>query len=384
MRLSTLALAHIARRPGKAVVLLLGLGVGVATVVGVLAVAWTMERAVNEQLRASGLRAVISPANREWTFTYAGLPVGPGVNYQAAELPPDTPARLAEAGGTDVVAPKLLALTPGPRGDDVLAVGVEWGPERELRPYWRVQGAYPGDSSEVVVGSHLAALWGIRPGGKVLLFGRACLVSGVLDETGQEEDGLVFFSLAELRGLTGRPEAVTFVEVRVPGDSSEQVAWLARAARLLPDAEVTPVRSVEQARLGLLERVKALAPLVALVATLGGALLVGATELAAARERTREVGILRALGYREAHVLRVFLAEVVILGTGAAWVGYGAGLAAARFLLPLLDPASGAVGWYPRLGLAAWAGSIVVTVAAGYFPARQAARTDPAEALRYF
>lgn len=72
MSLSALALSHLRRRPGRAAILLLGLTVGVAMVTGSLAMAWTMEKEIGEELRASGIRAIISPARQEWSFTYAG------------------------------------------------------------------------------------------------------------------------------------------------------------------------------------------------------------------------------------------------------------------------------------------------------------------------
>lgn len=379
MTLTELALCHLKRRPGRAVILLLGLGVSVATVVGLLAITLTMEKQLGEELRSSGVRVVISPARQEWNFTYAGFPVGPGLSYQVADLPADTCTRLETVDDIDLVAPKLLELAAGPLGDEVLVVGVEWEAERKMRPYWQVRGAYPQGEGEVLLGSHLGELWGIGPGGGVSLLGRQYRVAGVLEETGQEEDGLLFLSLEELRRRLGRPGALTFVEARAP----YRVDLADRLAELLPEAEVSLVRNVGEARLALLEQIRSLVPLVTVVAAMAGALLVAAMEFSAVRERTREVGILRALGYRQRRVLQVFLVEVLILSTGAAVVGYGVGLAAARILLSLLDPSSGMMGLYPQLGLLVWAGAVAVGLLGAYFPARHSSCLDPARALRF-
>ncbi|MEW5934262.1 MAG: hypothetical protein AB1816_11845, partial [Bacillota bacterium] len=110
MTRTSLALCHLRRRPGRALLLLLGLAAAVATVVGLLAITGTMESALGEELRAGAARVVITPPRQEWDFTYAGFAVGPGLSYGMADLPADTVPRVQEAGGIDLVAPKLLEL----------------------------------------------------------------------------------------------------------------------------------------------------------------------------------------------------------------------------------------------------------------------------------
>ncbi len=373
-----IALCHLRRRPGHALLLLLGLAAAVAAVVGLLAITGTMESALGEELRASAVRVVITPPRQEWDFTYAGFAVGPGLSYGMADLPADTLPRVQEAGGTDLVAPKLLELISGPEGD-TLAVGVDWEAERNMRTYWQVRGRYPEGDDEVLLGSHLAGLWGAGPGSQVRLWDRTYRVAGVLEESGKEEDGVLFLSLAELRRRVNRPGGLTFVEVRVaPG--ADPVGHL---AALLPGAEITAIRTEGEARMAILGQIRAMVPLVAALAAMAGCLLVGAAEASSVRDRTREVGVLRALGYGQRDVLEIFLVEVLILGSGAALAGYAGGMALARFLLPVLDPASPTVGWHPRLGLLAWVATVAVALISAYLPARRSSRIDPVRALRF-
>ncbi|MEW5934896.1 MAG: ABC transporter permease, partial [Bacillota bacterium] len=272
----------------------------------------------------------------------------------------------------------LLELIPGPEGD-TLVVGVDWEAERKMRTYWQVRGKYPEADDEVLLGSHLAELWRAVPGSQVRLWDRTYRVAGVLEESGKEEDGVLFLSLAELRRRVKRPEGLTFVELRAaPGADAA-----GRLAALLPGAEITAIRTEGEARMAILAQIRAMVPLVAALAAMAGCLLVGAVEAASVRDRTREVGILRALGYGERDVLEIFLLEVLILGSGAALVGYAGGTALARFLLPVLDPASPAVGWHPRLGLLAWVATVAVALISAYLPARRSSRIDPVRALRF-
>lgn len=73
------------------------------------------------------IRAVVSPARQEWGLAYGGLPVAPAA-YQMAHLPEGALARLGEMASAELetAAPKLLELTTGPDGEEVLAVGVDW------------------------------------------------------------------------------------------------------------------------------------------------------------------------------------------------------------------------------------------------------------------
>jgi putative ABC transport system permease protein len=119
---------------------------------------------------------------------------------------------------------------------------------------------------------------------------------------------------------------------------------------------------------------------------LGGiSLLVGAVGILtimtiAVRERTAEIGLLRALGARRRQVVAVFLAEAVALSAVGGIAGLVLGYGSARLLsgaLPAL-PTHTPVVYVALAELLA----VVIGLAAGVVPARHAARLDPIEALR--
>jgi len=106
-------------------------------------------------------------------------------------------------------------------------------------------------------------------------------------------------------------------------------------------------------------------------------------------ERTREIGIMKALGARNRDVGRLFLAEAAAIGALGGVVGLAGGFLVGR----LLDAAARGIfdipEWVSLFHVSPWlaAGSVVfsiiVSVLAGTLPARRAARLDPVEALRY-
>ena len=119
---------------------------------------------------------------------------------------------------------------------------------------------------------------------------------------------------------------------------------------------------------------------VAAIAMIVGGIGIANTMLVSVRERVREIGTRKAIGARRRDIGRQFLVEAVIVSLGGAVIGIVLGLL-------LTGPVGSAVNvtatpsWQ---GVAlAFGSALVVGVLAGYFPAQQAARLDPVEALRY-
>jgi hypothetical protein len=110
--------------------------------------------------------------------------------------------------------------------------------------------------------------------------------------------------------------------------------------------------------------------------------------LAAVRERRREIGILKAVGARDRDVLRTFLIEAGVMGALGGLIGTVLGLALARLVAVVVNGyltsqglAGVHVGIPYLLGLSAVAGSVILALLAGTFPARRAARLPAREAV---
>ncbi|HSV67991.1 MAG TPA: ABC transporter permease [Mycobacteriales bacterium] len=119
---------------------------------------------------------------------------------------------------------------------------------------------------------------------------------------------------------------------------------------------------------------------IAAIALVVGGIGIANTMLVSVRERVREIGTRKAIGARRRDIGRQFLVEAVIVSLGGALVGVLAGVLAT-------GPVGRAVNVPAHPSLAgiglAFGSALVVGVAAGYWPARQASALDPVEALRH-
>ena len=122
---------------------------------------------------------------------------------------------------------------------------------------------------------------------------------------------------------------------------------------------------------------------VSAVLVLVGCLVVLVTMMGSVRERTAEIGIFRAMGFRRSHVIRIVFLEAGILSTMAGILGYLAGFGAVKIGLPFLTGSNGiGVVFDPMLAAGAISVAVTMGLAASTYPALLAARIDPSDALR--
>jgi putative ABC transport system permease protein len=113
-----------------------------------------------------------------------------------------------------------------------------------------------------------------------------------------------------------------------------------------------------------------------------GTLVVLTTMLGAVAERRQEIGLFRALGFRQRHVMRIILSEAALVSLGGGILGWLVGMGTVVVLAPRLVNVTAPVGWNPWLALGAVGGALIVGLIGSLYPAVHAARLDPTTALR--
>jgi putative ABC transport system permease protein len=213
MTLKDIAVNNLRRRKGKALFVLAGLLIGVSTVVALLSLVGAMKNDINHKLEMYGANILIVPKTENLSLTYGGMALG-GISFEMQEIREEdlekvrtikNSANLA-AVGPMVLGPVTVA------GHTVLLAGVDFDAFQMLRPWWIVKGAIP-DENGVILGSDTARILGLTTGGKLSLKGRDFSVSGVLETTGSQDDGLIFATLTEAQSVLGKKGRISMAEV---------------------------------------------------------------------------------------------------------------------------------------------------------------------------
>jgi ABC-type antimicrobial peptide transport system permease subunit len=219
-------------------------------------------------------------------------------------------------------------------------------------------------------------------GDMVEISGMRFKVVGIYETNiGWEQTGGVV-TLRDAQNFIGRPRQVSMIGVKVkdPDHAAELVkrintrypgvyaALSAEFAQEMPDIQSS----------------NAMLDGISLIALLAGGLSMLNTMLMSVFERTREIGVLRALGWRRKTVLAMILREAVLLGLlgGVAGIGISFGLIELMKLSAILGSWVNPV-WSWGIFARAFLLSIFLGVIGGLYPAYRATRLSPVEALRY-
>jgi putative ABC transport system permease protein len=262
----------------------------------------------------------------------------------------------------------------GLRAEDVSVVGPPLEAGRTLEP---------GADSEIMLGDGAAADLGKRVGDEVEIGGTTFLVVGIYHTGRVFEDNGAYAPLPTVQQLVAKPATISVVYVKAESgfDPGELKADIRRDfPNLVAISEVSEVGEVDQG----VELLDAANLGISILAVGLGALGVMNTMVMAVFERTREIGILRAVGWSGWRVVRMIVMESLALCLVASAIGALLGVIATEAILQipavagLLEPSYSSAIFIRGLAV----GVIVALVGAAY-PAFRAVRLAPMEALRY-
>jgi putative ABC transport system permease protein len=375
MRFTTIILRNMMRRGVRTLLTVLGLGIGIAAVVSLLGIAWGFERSFMKLYEAKSIDLVVVKAGVSDRLT--------------SNLDASVGERLRKVPGVRAVAGSLMDVVSFEEANLVSVLCNGWEPGSLLFRGIRVlegRSLEPADRDRKVVmlGRVLALNLGKKVGDTVSIAGETFRVIGIFESDSLFENGGLIVPLRVLQKMMGREGSFSgFVVVADRHDRRSVEALGRRIEAAIPGVAAVPARDYIQGDIQV-RLVKAMAWATSVIALLLGSLGVLNTMMMTVFERTGEIGLLRALGWRRARVLILVLGEALALGLVGSILGALLGLAGVRaiqlsptasvFISPETPPSVLAVGALLGIGL---------SVVGGIYPALRAAALNPTEALRH-
>ena len=357
---------NLMRRRTLTALTLLGIGVSIAAIVAFGALATGMNYVMTEMWRTSQTDI---------------LAIEAGVDSDFSALDERMGSQIGARSDVDAVSGVIMTAVDTDRMPMMLMFG--YHPRSfAIRHFRIIEGEPLTSRHQVIVGHRAAEQTGLDIGDTLRMLDSNFRVVGIYETGVSFEDIGVVISLREAQAITGKPRQVMMYGIKLddPGQA-ERVRDELEAA--FPEADFSLTADVAE----IMSDMQVLQEMVGSISFM--AILIGAvgmlnTMLMSVLERTREIGVLRALGWRRRQVLGMVLRESLVLGVFGGILGMILGVGLGN----LISLAPGTFGSFdlifpPELFLQAAIVSLIAGAVGGLYPGWRATRMLPVEALRY-
>lgn len=392
-----LAWKNIIRRPIRSALTILGVAAAIAVLFSLLSFQRGYETGLRGELDALGAQIMIVPKGCPYEAATIVLHGGKWPRYMKEEYLSQVNA---VAGVSQTAGIIMDAIIDPDAGTSKIFLGIDDDYAR-MRPGWKVSG--PGFSQrsadEVILGSTVADQESVRPGETIKIemppelsrAGKAVTlrVAGVLDRTNSQDDGFYFLPRKTLQNHFDLEGKLVVILVKVADPSPAGLEKVVRDLRSIEAyMNVFPLTELTRAITDLISNTKVFVLAIVLVAVVVGAIGVLNTILMAVFERTREIGMMKAVGAKRADIFRLIWMETFLMCLAGGAAGIVLALGASRGVEAFVRAA---LPYTPHGTLLAISGTVlaasigaavVLGIVAGFYPAWRASSVKPMEAIR--
>jgi len=394
MKLYQLVVKDIMRRKKRVLYASLGVVIGITTIIAVLTIALAGQTNIYGQLEKYGANLMVMPAINDIDIGLGGLSLGTlsvGENYISEDKLPEIrqiadgmireALNIEDEGNIVTIAPKLYMNTRVD-GTSVIVVGVDPREERLLKTWWKVwQGRYLEAPDEVLVGAVAAELLKLNVGDAITLNGREATITGILEDTGSNEDYQIFVPLETAQKAFGKEGLVSSIDIRALCNACPTSDIAGAINENMAGVRAVAVTQIAETEMGMLDKVSRFLFALAAITLAVGCFGVVNTMTTSVHERIKDIGIMKAVGASRNQVMKIFFYEAIIIGVAGGLLGYVTGTLLAYIVGPLIFGGV-AISYAPQYFLPSLALATLIAVIASVYPAFRASRIKVADSFR--
>ena len=385
MSFITLAVKNLLRRRGRTSLTILGVAIAIAVLFSLLSFNSGYEKQLNAELGGLGIHMLAVP--KGCPYEAASLIIHGGVIPKYLSNADVSQAQNID--GIEIATPLLLHQFY--KSDQPhIVYGINIGNMIRLKPWWKVEGRFFADDEDrvMVIGRDLAEREKLNVG-DTIPFGpnqEPFTIVGILERTGAEDDEFHFLPLPVAQRVFDKPEQITAIAIKVKDIS--QIPQISKQLENIPDIQVVTMTQVMGTIMNLVGSAQTLLISVIIIAIVISAVGIINTLLMSVNERTREFGMMKAIGASGLDISKLVFIETLLLTVIGGIIGVlfsilGSGLIEGfvKGIIPyspsgrLISPDSGLI-------VLCLLFSVVIGIICGIYPAIKSSRLTPMEAIR--
>jgi hypothetical protein len=366
--------ASLMRRKSRMIIALLAIAIGAAILSGLVTIYYDVPRQMGAEFRNYGANMVLTPTDRR--FTQSDLKKATDV-IKSNELVGATPFRY-----------ETVRMHEQP----ILAAGTIMDDVKKTSPYWLVDGNWPKQSGELLLGKNISDSLELKVGDSVTVSFTPenvakdqqdntldFKVTGILNTGGREED-YVYMSMEDLETLAGAKGNIDLAEVSISTSGEGLNKYVAEINKKVDTVSASLVKRVTASETTVLSKLQALVFLVTAIVLALTMICVATTMTAVVTERRKEIGLRKAIGASDSSIIKEFMGEGILLGGLGGVVGSVIGFAFAQTVS--VNVFGSSISFRPLLVPITIIVSIAVTGIACLIPIRTTTKIDPALVLK--
>ena len=399
MKFSNLILKNIFRNKSRSILVVIGIAIGVAAVVGLGLVTDTLSESTQNALTAGAADFSVINGTNTGNNGESGSGGGFGNEQFVNQTSVGEIQQISGVGSAVGVLRTMTNLNNTNSTSSTSNSGSGSGFGGNFRSMTSIigidssslsmdniaitNGTVFSNSNQVIIGQTAAQSLNKTVGDTIIISNQTFKVVGIYETGNFMDDRGIVMSLSELQNLTGNTGQVSLILVKATNGTNANTLATTIQQKYPNELSTSTSLSGNNRMNNGLQVISSGAWAVSLLAIIIGGIVVIVTMMKAVSERTREIGVLRAIGWSQKRILTMIISESLVLSLIAIVVG----LAIAIGIVELITTTHLLIGFVPSFSalllLKGIGVALLLGIIGGIYPAYRASRLSPTEALRY-